>query len=78
MKYLLGRNNCNVLERGLGLGISKPDLSRPVALHPILCLGHDWLIFFFFFNVQALTIEEMFTETQHELNLKEWGLTRPT
>ena len=49
MKYLLGRNNCNVLERGLGLGISKPDLSRPVALHPILCLGHDWLIFFFFF-----------------------------
>ena len=68
MKYFLGRNNCNVLERGLGLGISKPDLSRPVALHPILCLRHDWLIFFF--NVQALTIEEMFTETQHELNLK--------
>ena len=68
MKYFPGRNNCNVLERGLGLEISKPDLSRPVALHPILCLRHDWLIFFF--NVQALTIEEMFIETQHELNLK--------
>ena len=47
MKYFPGRNNCNVLERGLGLEISKPDLSRPVALHPILCLRHDWLIFFF-------------------------------